>query len=98
VIVSFKDRDTAELAQSGKNRRWNSIASVALRRLHMIVVAAHLDDLKQPPGNLLEKMSGSSAGQHGIINKQYRICFVWKEDGAHEVEIVDHHDERKGKK
>ena len=99
MIVSFKDRDTAELAQAGKNRRWNSIARVALRKLHMIVVAVHLDDLKQPPGNLLVKMTGSRAAQHSIrINKQYRVCFVWKEDGAHEVEIVDYHDERKGKK
>jgi proteic killer suppression protein len=98
VIVSFKDRDTAELAQLGKNRRWNSIASVALRKLHMILVAVHLDDLKQPPGNLLEKMIGSRARQHSIrINKQYRICFVWKEDGAYDVEIVDYHRERKGK-
>lgn len=87
------------MAQLGKNRRWNSIASVALRKLHMILVAVHLDDLKQPPGNLLEKMIGSRARQHSIrINKQYRICFIWKEDGAHEVEIVDYHDERKGKK
>jgi proteic killer suppression protein len=99
VIVSFKDRDTAELAQVGKNRRWNSIANVALRKLHMIVVAVHLEDLKRPPGNLLEKMTGRRAGQHSIrINQQYRICFVWEEDGAHEVEIVDYHDERKGKK
>jgi proteic killer suppression protein len=98
VIVSFKDRDTAELALVGKNRHWNSIANVALRKLHMMVVAVHLNDLKQPPGNQLEQMTGSKAGQHGIrINKQYRICFVWKEDGAHEVEIVDYHDERKSK-
>jgi proteic killer suppression protein len=95
VIVSFRDRDTAELAQAGKNRRWNSIAGMALRKLHMIVVAIHLDDLKQPPGNQLEQMTGSRAEQHSIrINKQYRICFIWKEDGAHEVEIVDYHDER----
>lgn len=99
MIVSFKDCDTAELAQAGKNRRWNSIASVARRKLHMILVAAHLDDLKQPLGNLLEKMTGRRVAQHSKrVNKQYRICFVWKEDGAHEVEIVDYHDERKGKK
>jgi proteic killer suppression protein len=99
VIVSFKDRDTAELAQTGKNRRWNSIATVALRKLHMITAAVNLNDLKQPPGNQLEQMSGSRAAQHSIrINQQYRICFLWKEDGAHEVEIVDYHDERKGKK
>lgn len=95
VIVSFKDRDTAELAQIGKNRRWANIASVACRKLHMIVAAIHLDDLKQPPGNQLEQMVGNRSGQHSIrINKQYRICFIWKEDGAHDVEIVDYHDER----
>ncbi|MFZ1085943.1 MAG: type II toxin-antitoxin system RelE/ParE family toxin [Terracidiphilus sp.] len=60
--------------------------------------ATRLDDLREPPGNMLEPLLGSRRGQHSIrINDQFRICFVWKEDGAYDVEIVDYHRERKGK-
>jgi toxin HigB-1 len=93
MIQSFKDRDTAEFFQTRRSRRWQSIKAVALRKLDMIHAAAHLTDLRIPPGNRLEALSGGRKGQHSIrINDQYRICFVWKEkDGAHEVEIVDYH-------
>ena len=51
-----------------------------------------LNDLRVPPGNRLEALKGDHAGQHSIrINDQYRICFAWKTDGAHEVEITDYH-------
>ena len=54
--------------------------------------AAKLEDLRAPPGNRLEKLSGDRAGQHSVrINDQWRLCFVWKEDGVHDVEIVDYH-------
>jgi toxin HigB-1 len=92
VIQSFKDNNTAELFREGKSRRWSSIASVAGRKLDMIHAAAALNDLRVPPGNRLEALVGDRKGQHGIrINDQYRICFVWREDGAHEVEITDYH-------
>jgi toxin HigB-1 len=93
MIHSFKDQDTAELFQARKSRRWQSIKAVALRKLDMIHAAALLTDLRLPPGNRLEALSGERKGQHSIrINDQYRICFVWKDkDGAHEVEIVDYH-------
>ena len=62
------------------------------RKLVMIDNAAILDDLRVPPSNHLEALKGDRAGQHSIrINDQWRICFVWKEDGAHDVEIEDYH-------
>jgi proteic killer suppression protein len=65
---------------------------VALRKLDMLEAAITLDDLRVPPANRLERLTHDRAGQHSIrINDQYRICFVWKDDGVHEVEIVDYH-------
>jgi proteic killer suppression protein len=99
MIRSFKDYDTAELAQLGTNRRWRSIEAVARRKLNRMDAATRLDDLREPPGNKLEPLRGNRRGQHSIrINDQFRICFVWKEDGAYDVEIVDYHSERKGRK
>ena len=58
----------------------------------MLDAAGALEDLKCPPGNRLEKLHGDRHGQYSIrINDQYRICFVWKPDGAYEVEITDYH-------
>lgn len=58
----------------------------------MLDAAMELGDLRSPPGNRLEALKGDRAGQHSIrINDQWRICFVWKADGAHSIEIVDHH-------
>jgi len=93
MIQSFKDEDTAELFQARKNRRRRSIEAVALRKLDMINATDILTDLRVPPGNRLEALSGDRGGPHSIrVNDQYRICFVWKDDGAaHEVEIVDYH-------
>jgi proteic killer suppression protein len=94
MIQSFKDEDTAELFQARKNRRWQNIKVVALRKLDLIHAAALLTDLRVPPGNHLEALSDDREGQHSIrINDQYRICFVWNDNnGAHDVEIVDYHD------
>jgi proteic killer suppression protein len=64
--------------------------SEALRKLDMVNAASILKDLRIPPGNQLEALSDDRQGQHSIrINDQYRICFVWKDDGAYEVEIAD---------
>lgn len=99
MIRTFRDPDTAELAQLGRNRRWRAIERPAIRKLDRLEAAATLDDLREPPGNRLEPLHGRRQGQHSIrINQQYRICFTWKEDGAYDVEIVDYHDEAKGKK
>lgn len=99
MIRSFKDHDTAELAQVGTNRRWRGIESVARRKLNRMEAAMRLDDLREPPGHMLEPLKESRQGQYSIrINNQFRICFIWKEDGAYDVEIVDYHREWKGKK
>lgn len=65
---------------------------MAARKLDMLNAAARLDDLKAPPGNRLEALKGDRAGRHSIrINDQWRICFIWSDQGTQEVEIVDYH-------
>ena len=64
----------------------------ALRKLEIINAALTLDDLRIPPGNRLEKLTGDRDGQYSIrVNEQSRVCFTWKDGDAHEVEIVDYH-------
>ena len=64
----------------------------ALQKLEQLDVVDDLDELRVPPGNRLEKLGGDRAGQHSIrINRQYRVCFVWEDGDAREVEIVDYH-------
>jgi proteic killer suppression protein len=66
--------------------------SVAMRKLAMLNRAGRLEDLRVPPGNRLEALKGSRAGQHSIrINDQFQVCFVWAADGPADVEIVDYH-------
>ena len=73
-------------------KRWVNIERPALRKLAQLDWSAVLEDLKVPPGNGLEALKDDRKGQHSIrINDQWRICFSWREDGAHEVEIVDYH-------
>ena len=92
MIQSFKDADTKELFEAGSSRRWATIRAVALRKLDQIEAAINLSNLRVPPGNRLEPLKGDRIGQHSIrINDQYCICFVWKVDGAYEVEITDYH-------
>jgi proteic killer suppression protein len=63
-----------------------------LRKLGIVDAAEQLDDLRIPPGNRLEKLKGSRAGQHSIrINDQWRVCFRWKDGNAYDVQIVDYH-------
>lgn len=70
----------------------SGLAAVARRKLRMLDAAVRLDDLRAPPGNRLEALSGGRLGQHSVrINDQWRLCFVWFEGGAREVEIVDYH-------
>ncbi|HEY6610185.1 MAG TPA: type II toxin-antitoxin system RelE/ParE family toxin [Pseudomonas sp.] len=92
MIRSFRCSDTQHLFETGKTRRWSAILSVAERKLAMLDAAVDLSDLRSPPGNRLEHLSGDRAGQHSIrINDQWRICFVWGTSGPESVEIVDYH-------
>jgi proteic killer suppression protein len=73
-------------------RQFSGIEKPALRKLDMLHQARDLNDLRVPPGNRLEALAGDRLGQHAIrINDQWRICFVWTEEGPLHVEIVDYH-------
>jgi toxin HigB-1 len=91
VIRSFANRRTAEIWRTGKTRG-SPPADVTRRKLGMLDVAVELHDLKCPPGNRLEKLHGGRRGQYSIrINDQYRICFVWRDHDAYDVEVTDYH-------
>jgi proteic killer suppression protein len=93
VIKSFADKDTARIfAREFVRRLPQALHTVAWRKLAQIHAATRLDTLRVPPGNRLEALKRDRAGQHSIrINDQWRICFVWKDGNAHDVEIVDYH-------
>ena len=94
MIVDFADDETRMVFAGEKSRKLPAdIQATALRKLIQINVSAKLSDLRVPPGNRLELLRGDRAGQHSIrINDQWRICFVWTEDGnAARVEITDYH-------
>ena len=92
MIQSFADKDT-EAFYNGKHvRRFQGFAAQAERRMNVLDAATTLGDLANLSSNRLESLSGDRAGQRSIrINQQWRICFVWKKDGPHDVEIVDYH-------
>ena len=92
MILSFRDTETEALAQGRRVRRFINIETVARRKLRQLQIVGRLDDLRIPPGNRLEALRGDRAGQYSIrINDQYRVCFVWTENGPADVEIVDYH-------
>lgn len=92
MILSFASDETRQLFETGKCRRFSGIARVATRKLTQLDNAEELRDLKSPPGNRLEPLKGNREGQHSIrINDQFRLCFIWTESGAEQVEIVDYH-------
>lgn len=93
MIVSFKDADTQKFWKTGKSRRIPAnLRRSAFRKLAILNAAVELDNLRVPPGNRLEALTGDRKGRHSIrVNDQFRVCFVWTEGNAHEVEIVDYH-------
>jgi len=97
MIVSFKDKATEDIfngisSKSARKACPQTIWRVAARKLDQLDSVESLDELKIPPGNRLEPLTGNRKGQHSIrINDQYRICFLWSESGPNEVEITDYH-------
>jgi len=93
MIRSFRDKRTAAVFDGMTPKGFPSnIVSTARRKLRMLDAATSLDDLRSPPGNHLEALSGNRAGQHSIrVNGQWRVCFVWRDGNPHEVEVVDYH-------
>ena len=93
MIRSFGNKETEKLFGRQISRKLpRDIQRAGRRRLRVLDAAERLDDLRVPPGNRLEKLSGGRRGQHSIrINDQWRICFRWSRGDAYEVEIVDYH-------
>ena len=92
MIRSFRDAAAARLFADEDVPRYRGIERQARRKLLLLDGAGALSDLRQSPGNRLEALKGDRKGQHSIrINDQWRVCFVWRNDGAEQVEIVDYH-------
>jgi len=93
VLQSFADRDTERVWSRELVRKFHpDVQRVALRKLVILDAAESLADLRVPPGNRLEKLSGSRAGQHSIrVNDQWRVCFRWTKAGPEDVSITDYH-------
>jgi len=93
MIKSFADKETEKVFKRQFSRKLPAdIQRAARRKLEILEAAEHLQDLRIPPANRLEKLSGNRKGQHSIrINQQWRVCFEWREKDAYNVEIVDYH-------
>jgi proteic killer suppression protein len=93
MIQSFRDKTTERLFKREPVKKFaRPLQRAALRKLLLVDAAESLDDLRVPPGNRLEKLSGDREGQHSIrVNDQWRICFRWPEAGPEDVEITDYH-------
>ncbi len=93
MIAGFGDADTERLWATGRSRRLPAqLNRQTLKKLYILSAALTLENLAVPPGNRLEKLRGDREGRHSVrINDQYRICFVWRDGNAHDVEVVDYH-------
>ena len=97
MIVSFKDRASEDIfngrpSKAARKTCPQAIWRIARRKLDQLDSVVSINELKVPPGNRLEQLSGDRKGAHSIrINEQYRVCFVWTESGPDQVEITDYH-------
>jgi len=93
MITTFKCKETEKIFNGRFSSKLpQSIQRLAARKLEYLDAAGNLEDLRSPPGNRLESLRDDRYGQHGIrINDQWRICFVWHDNNAFDVEIVDYH-------
>jgi toxin HigB-1 len=92
MIRSFASRSTEQIYNDQYVKAFSGFERQARRRLQLLNAVRSLDELRSPPGNRLEALKGDRAGQHSIrINDQWRICYVWMNGHAEQVEIVDYH-------
>lgn len=93
MIRSFGSKDTERIWHEQYAKRVDrAVQRVTLRKLELIHAAKDVDDLRVPPGNRLERLVGDRRGQHSIrVDAQWRLCFVWRDGGAEDVELVDYH-------
>ena len=92
MIKTFKCKNTEKLFDDDDVKKFRGISRAARLKLEILNAAVSLNSLRIPPGNRLEQLKGDRKGQHSIrINNQWRICFVWKDENAFDVEIVDYH-------
>ena len=93
MIESFHDRDTEKVFLRERSQRFSgTLARPALKKLLLLDAADSIQDLRSPPGNHLERLTGDRRGQYSIrISDQWRVCFNWKSGRAVSVEIVDYH-------
>ena len=92
MIRSFVDKETEQVFNHRHSRRYAAFERVAFRKLRQIHSVSTVEELFAPPANRLERLKGDREGQWSLrINSQYRICFVWRDGDAYEVEIVDYH-------
>jgi toxin HigB-1 len=91
--MSFKDKRTAAVAKGRLPKGFPpNLLIVGRRKLGYLDTAVSLDDLRSPPGNRLEALTGDRRGQHSIrVNDQWRVCFTWRDGHAGDVEIIDYH-------
>ena len=90
--LSFRCRESEALHSGYGSRKFRAIEQSARTRLARLHAATSLDDLAAIPGNRLEALKGNRDGQHSVrINDQWRICFVWREGNAYDVQIIDYH-------
>jgi proteic killer suppression protein len=97
MIESFKDQASADIFNGVNSKAARKVCpqelwNIAARKLDLLDSVQILDELKVPPGNRLERLSGDRKGQYSIrINEQYRICFMWGKSGPSDVEVTDYH-------
>ena len=92
MIKSFGSAEAEQLHSRQRVKHFRDFERVAQRKLRQLDIAVELRDLRSPPGNRLEALRGDREGQYSIrINDRWRICFVWREGDAYDVEIVDYH-------
>ena len=92
MVISFNCKETEALFHSNAVPRFKNIERVARRKLLQLHAATELNSLRIPPGNQLEALKGDRRGQYSVrVNDQWRICFVWRDGAADQVEIVDYH-------